>query len=52
MNSRCICTAMCGGFAKSRQRMRMKVPGYPSNREADERAMKPLLEEREGAQVG
>jgi len=30
----------------------MKIPGYPSNREADERTHKPLLNQREGVLVG
>ena len=36
MNSRCICAAMRGAFRKERVTgTRMKIPGYPSNREAD-----------------
>lgn len=31
--------------------IRMRFPSYPSNREADERAEKPLSFGREGAQV-
>ena len=31
---------------------RMRVPGYPSNREADERAKEATAKRREGAQVG
>ena len=39
MNSRCICAAMRDAVPKNRAiGTRMRVPGYPSNREADESA--------------
>ena len=40
MNSRCICAATRGAFRKGRViGIRMRVPSYPSNREADEHAI-------------
>ena len=39
MNSRCICAVRRGALPHGRvMGMRMRFPGYPSNREADERS--------------
>lgn len=39
MNSRCICAVRRGALSHGRvMGMRMRFPGYPSNREADERS--------------
>ena len=55
MNSRRIRAAMRGGAGRAaasalpfRQGTRMQVPGYPSNREADDRAGMPLRTRAEG----
>ena len=54
MNSRCICAAMRGGTGQTLlpalpfavMGTRMRFPGYPSNREADERARMSLRVEK------
>ena len=50
MNSRCICAAMRESFPMGKiHGNRMRIPGYPSNREADECVREATALRREGA---